>query len=312
MKKVKNYIDSDLAKKKIARYKYWNIKDENGITIVSSDDNPNNQTFEEVLDNIIRDNVDAEVQVRFGTSDQSSRQNTPLFIRINESIEWIEPEEELDETVKVNGVPHKVDKNGNVNINLNTPEPTYHAQPKIENGNIDFFRQEMEMQLQGIRREHELKEEKMQLDMQNKLLEQTLKFKEMMLADRENKVAEREQSIAQKEAQLEEKEKELQGDVKGYVKQIVPALGGLAKDFLLSDKSKGLSGTEKDKEKEEKPPKPRRKVNFCINNDEEEEPQTDEELESEIAQYEQQEVEEVEHEEIENTNPKNTEENEDL
>lgn len=311
MKKVKNYIDADLAKKKIARYRYWTIKDENGITIISSDDNPNNQSFEDVLDKIIADNVDAEIQVRFGTNDQSSRQNTPLFIRVNESIEWIEPEDELDETIKVNGVPHKLDKNGNVNINLNTPEPSYKAQPQIENGNIDFFRQEMEMQLQGLRREHELKEEKMQVDLQNKLFEQTLKFKEMMLADRENRINEREQQISQREASFEEKEKELQGNVKGYIKQIVPALGGLAKEFLLKEKDKGLSGTDKEN-KSEKTTKQRRKVNFSFNEDEPE--LTEEEIEAEIAQYEDVDHEEVEHHEEHesNTNQENTNKNEEL
>ena len=79
MKRVKNYITTDLAKKKIARYKFWSIKDENGITITSSDDDKETRSFSDILDKIISDNVDAEVQVKFGTNEQSSRQNNPLF-----------------------------------------------------------------------------------------------------------------------------------------------------------------------------------------------------------------------------------------
>ena len=64
-KKVKNYIDASLAKTKIARYKYWSIKDESGVTICSSEENnPDNKSFSEVLDKINKDNVDAEIQIR--------------------------------------------------------------------------------------------------------------------------------------------------------------------------------------------------------------------------------------------------------
>jgi penicillin-insensitive murein endopeptidase len=42
MKKTKNYIDPDLAKRKIARYRYWSIKDDNGITIVTAEDEGEN------------------------------------------------------------------------------------------------------------------------------------------------------------------------------------------------------------------------------------------------------------------------------
>ena len=65
-------MDPDLAKKKVARYQYWTIKDENGITICSSDDNnPDNKSFAEVLDKIMVDKVDVEVQVKYGTSEQT-------------------------------------------------------------------------------------------------------------------------------------------------------------------------------------------------------------------------------------------------
>lgn len=255
MKRIKNYIEAELAKKKIARYKYWSIKDENGITIVSSEDEVEGRNFGEMLNKIISDNVDAEVQIKYGTNEQSSRQNPPLFIRVNETIEWIEPEEE---TVQINGVAHKLDKNGNVNINLSNPN----QEEKREHGavQIDTFRQELEMQLQGIRREHELKEERWQMDMHNKLLEQNIKFKEMLLAERETRCKEREEALAVQEAQLTEKEKEISEDVKGYVKQIPNALGGVIKDWIKSGaKEKPLSGTKKKRE-----PKKRNRVKFDI------------------------------------------------
>lgn len=280
MKRTKNYIEADLAKKKTARYKYWSIKDENGITIVSSDDNPDNRSFDQVLDSIIADNVDAEVQIKYGTNEQSSRNNPPFFIRINETIEWVEPEEE---TIKVNGVPHRVDKNGNVNISLNTPSPTEHS--RVERAvPIDTIRQEMEIQLQGIRREHELKEEKMVMEMHNKIMEQDLKFKEMMLQEREARLQEREQTVAFMENQVEEKQKEIQEDVKGYLRQVPKALGGLIKDFVKDGEKKKKSGLGKTEQTSEE--KKRKTVKFSIEEDpemdEEEEEMTAEELEAEI------------------------------
>jgi S-DNA-T family DNA segregation ATPase FtsK/SpoIIIE len=286
MKKTKNYIEAELAKKKTARYKYWSIKDENGITILSSDDENDNRSFDEVLDKIIEDNVDAEVQVKYGTNEQSSRNNPPYFIRINEEIEWVEAEEE---TVNVNGVPHKLDKNGNVSINLNTPAP---VEPKVERAvPIDTFRQEMEIQLNGIRREHELKEEKMLLEMQNKMMEQNLNFKEMMLSEREARLLEREQACVQHENQIEEKKNEIQEDVKGYLKQVPKALGGLIKEFVKDSgkkKATGLSGAETTTKK-----KKRKKVQFnfeekptgSVENEVEEE-MTEAELEAIIAEEE--------------------------
>jgi hypothetical protein len=262
MKKVKNYIASELAKKKIARYKYWNIKDESGISITSSEDITDGRSFGEVLDTIIADNVDAEVQVKFGTNEQSSRQNVPIFIRVNETIEWVEPEE--DESIKINGVPHKVDKNGNVHINLNTPQV---ETPTIETPN-DIIRQEMEMQLEGLRKESELKEQRYQADLHNKLAEQTLKFKEMMLTDREARIAEREQDITTKEAILEEKQAEMSDQLKGYVKLIPSTLGGVVTEWLKGNpfgtKGTGLGTTEN---KPKRTPKPRNPVKFSIDND---------------------------------------------
>ena len=268
MRKVKNYIESDLAKRKITRYKYWSIKDENGITIVSSDDNPEGKSFSELLDKIISDNVDVEVQVKYGTNEQSSRQNPPMFVRINQDIEWIDPVEEEPEEVRINGVAHKVDKNGNVNINLATPIQS-ESEPKVETANIDYFRQEMEMQLSGIRREHELKEEKMKVDLQNKLFEQTLTFKEMMLKDREAKILEKEQALAAQEALYEQRKQEIQSDLKGYLKQVPTVLGGLVKELFLKkeDLPVGEAKTEEPKAEESKP---RRKVNFTIEEESEE------------------------------------------
>ena len=282
MKRVKNYIEQELAKKKIARYKYWSIKDEGGITICTSDENnPENKTFEEVLKQIMKDNVDAEIQIRYGTSDQSSRQNPPLFVKINEEIEWVEPEEE---NVIINGVPHKVDKNGNVNINLKTPTV---SEPKAERAvPIDTFRQEIDMRLDGIRKEYEIKEEKWKIDMQNKLMEQTLKFREMMLAEREARLLEKEQSIAQQEQHLNQKESEIKGDVVGYLKQIPSALGTIIKEFTVP-KKEGLG-----KSKEEQAPRPRKEAEFTIEEDEapiQEENISQEEIDQEIALYEKQE-----------------------
>lgn len=284
MRKVKNYIESDLAKRKITRYKYWSIKDENGITIVSSDDNPEGKSFSELLDKIISDNVDVEVQVKYGTNEQSSRQNPPMFIRINQDIEWIDPVEEEPEEVRINGVAHKVDKNGNVNINLATPIQS-ESEPKVETANIDYFRQEMEMQLSGIRREHELKEEKMKVDLQNKLFEQTLTFKEMMLKDREAKILEKEQALAAQEALYEQRKQEIQSDLKGYLKQVPTVLGGLVKEFILKKDDLPVGEAKTEEPKTEKS-KPRRKVNFTI----EEEPANSK-------------IEEVETEEIKTNEP---------
>lgn len=255
MKRVKNYIEPELAKKKIARYKYWSIKDENSITIVSSDDNPEGKNFGDFLDKIIADNVDAEVQIKYGTNEQSSRQNPPFFIKVNQEIEWVEPEEE--DTVSINGIAHKVDKNGNVNINLSTPEV---QQPIVENANVDVFRQEMDMQLSGLRREYELKEEKWQMEMANKMMEQTLKFKEMMLAERESRIAEKEQILAQKEAEILNKESEINDDVKGYLKQVPSALGGVLKELIKPSKKDESLGEATEKKK----PKERRKVKFNV------------------------------------------------
>ena len=260
MKKVKNYIQSELAKKKITRYKYWSIKDENGITIVSSEDEGEGQSFGDLLNRIIADNVDAEIQVKYGTNEQSSRQNPPLFIRINEEIEWVDPITDEPDTVTLNGVPHPVDKNGNVNINLATPTA---EQPKIETANVDYFRQEMEMQLNGLRQESALKEEKMKVDLQNKLFEQTLTFKDMMLKDREARILEREQALAAQEALMENKQNEIQSDLKGYLKQVPSVLGGIIKEFIKND-SKTIGNIEKEDKKGEKEPKTRKKVNFSI------------------------------------------------
>ncbi|TSE05432.1 hypothetical protein [Aquimarina algiphila] len=278
MKKVKNYIAPDLAKKKIARYKYWNIKDESGISITSSEDITDGRSFGEVLDSIIADNVDAEVQVKFGTNEQSSRQNAPIFIRVNETIEWVEPEE--DETIKINGIPHKMDKNGNVNINLNNPQA---ETPIIESPN-DIMRQEMEIQLEGLRKESELKEQRYQADLHNKLAEQTLKFKEMMLADREARIAEREQDLATKEAILGEKEAEMGEGLKGYVKLIPSTLGGVVTEWLKGNpfgtKATGLGTTEN---KPKRTPKPQNPVQFSIDNDTPPEPELQEPTDYDIS-----------------------------
>ncbi|PHQ85483.1 MAG: hypothetical protein COB65_02940 [Thalassobium sp.] len=286
MKKVKNYIEPELAKKKIARYKYWSIKDEGGITICTSDENnPDNKSFAEVLNKIVKDNVDAEVQIRYGTSDQSSRQNPPLFIKINEKIEWVEPEED---SVSINGTPHRVDKNGNVNINLTSPDNKESGAEKAIP--IDTFRQEIDLRLEGIQREHQLKEEKWAIDMQNKLMEQTLKFREMMLAERESRLLEREQSVAHQENNINRKKQEIQSDVASYLKQVPSALGAIIKEFATSKKD-GLGKSK------EKPKRERQAAEFTIEEDEiptsQEDNLSQEEIDAEIAKYDEQEKNEV-------------------
>lgn len=264
MKRVKNYIAADLAKKKITRYKYWSIKDENGITICSQEDNNEEKLdFGAMLDKIIADNVDVEVQIKYGTNEQSSRHNPPMFVKVNEEIEWIEPEEE--DSVTINGVAHKVDKNGNVNINFTQSESQQpYSNPKVEAVQIDTFRQELDMQLEGIKKEYELREEKWQMDMHNKLSEQTIKFKELMLSERESRIADREQQLAIREAEISEKENEIKEDVKGYLKQVPNVLGGLIKTFVKNGVQQEDLG---EVEKEEKPRK-RSRVNFEIEEDE--------------------------------------------
>jgi len=265
MKKVKNYIDAELAKKKIARYKYWSIKDENGITICSCDDNNDERVaFCDMLDKIILDNVDAEVQVKYGTSEQSSRHNPPFFIHINDTIEWIDPEP--DDTVTINGVAHKVDRNGNVNINLAAPEV---VAPQVLDPTfqIDTFRQEMDVQLQGIRREYELKEDKWNMNMQNKLMEQTIKFREMMLSERETRIAEKEQVLSSQQTQYDEREEEVQDDVRAYLRQVPTVLGGLIKELLVTQKENPLAGAKKPKRE----PVKRNKAKFSFEKEEQEE-----------------------------------------
>ena len=296
MKRVKNYIDTELAKKKLARYKYWSVKDENGITIQSVDDNnTDDKTFAEVLDKIIADNVDAEVQIKYGTNEQSARQNPPFFIRVNEQIEWIEPEP--DDMVKINGVPHPIDKNGNVNINLTTRQ-----EPIAEQAEIITTKDELEIRLDGLRRENELKQEGLVQDMHNKLAEQSLKFKEMLLAEKETRLNEREQAVVVAEQSLGEQQREIQSDLKGYLREVPSAIGGLVKDWIRdtrTKKEKGLGGTEKD---EEKKPRKRNKVKFSVDGEpdsnptpepeqEPEESTLEKEIEEEIAMYAEQEQE---------------------
>ena len=292
MKKIKNYIESDLAKKKISRYKFWAIKDEGGITIATSEDD-SSKSFGEHLDEIIELNVDAEVQIKFGVNEQSARQNNPIFVKINETIEWVEPE---DEEVKINGVPHKVDKNGNVNINLTTPEmPTPERVEFVQQDNIDF-----EIQLKGIKQEFELRDEKREIEMQNKLYEQTLKFKEMLLSERESRIAEREQILAQQESELTDKEVELQGNLKGILKQVPSVLGGIIKEFITEPKASALGNVDEENETPKpKKEKPQTKVEFSFEEEDEEE-------EFEEA-FEDEETEEQESEESTETNNDQTE-----
>ncbi|MBL4898802.1 MAG: hypothetical protein JKX76_04025, partial [Colwellia sp.] len=228
-----------------------------------------------------------EVQIKYGTNEQSARQNPPFFIKINEEIDWVEPEAE--EMVKINGVPHKLDKHGNVNINLTTPAPEPAPESKVIQAEPFAFKDELDMQLTGLRNEYELKNEGMKQDMHNKLIEQNIKFKEMLLSERENRLNEREHSLALAEQSMDEKQREIQDDVKGYLKVIPNALGGMVKDWIkhsAKNPEKGLGSTDNPEEK----PRKRSKVKFSI----ESEPQhnqddLDQEIEEEIAKYEEQE-----------------------
>lgn len=282
MKKVKSYIDIELAKKKIARYSYWLIKDERGIIICTSDgENPDGKSFEEYLENITKDNIDAEVQIKYGNNELSARKNPPFFIKINEEIEWVEPEPE--ETVSINGVPHKLDRNGNVNINLTTPEKM--IEPKTEVVQMDHIRTEMDLQLSGLRKEYELKEDKWRQDMHNQLMEQTLKFKEMMLAERETRITEKEQNLSYREQEVSQKEEDVKDKVKSVIKQTTPALGSLVMGMFSSLTAKKVVadnlGEVKKEQVKEKPK--RTKVAFDIQEDE---PEIEEEVIPKIVEEE--------------------------
>ncbi len=236
MKQVKNYLDPDVAKRKIARFQFWSIKDESGVIICSAtQNNPGKKSFDEMLEQIVEEDIDAEVQIRYGSNEQSSRNNPPFFIKINDNIEWINPEP--DEKVTVNGIPQKPNRNSNVNINLSTP--------KAEQPETPDWRNEMEIQLKGLRQEYELKNEQTRLEMQNKILEQTMQFKNMLLEQKENELRQREAGLDEREAELEERITEIQDNLKGYFKEIPSALAGLFRDFIKKDgeKENGLGGT---------------------------------------------------------------------
>ena len=126
--------------------------------------------------------------------------------------------------------------------------------------------------------------------MQNKLMEQTLKFREMMLAERESRLLEREQSIAHQENNINQKKQEIQSDVASYLKQVPSALGAIIKEFATSKKD-GLGKSK------EKPKKERQAAEFTIEEDEtpttHEDNFSQEEIDAEIAKYEEQEQEQV-------------------
>lgn len=44
------------------------------------------RSFSEMLDQIIKGNVDHEISFKFGTTDNSARHNMPYFIKLNEDI----------------------------------------------------------------------------------------------------------------------------------------------------------------------------------------------------------------------------------
>ena len=109
------------------------------------------------------------------------------------------------------------------------------------------------------------------------------------MSERENRLNEREHTLVLAEQSLDEKQREIQDDVKGYLKVIPSALGGMVKDWI-KDSAKspgsGLGSTDKEQEK----PRKRSKVKFSI----EPEPNhntdnLDHEIEEELAKYEMQE-----------------------
>lgn len=264
MKQVKKYLAPDVAKRKVSRFPFWAIKDENGVVICSaSQNNPEKKSFDEILEQIIDEGIDAEIQVRYGSNEQSSRNNPPFFVKVNDEIEWVNPTQ--DEKVNLNGLPQKTDKNGNVNINLSTPSQEHPTSPPN-------WRDEMDFQLKGLRQEYELKNEQTKLEMQNKILEQTIQFKNMLLEQKENELKQREEDLDEREAEIEDRISEIQDNLKGYFKEIPSALAGLFRDFIKkdSDNETGLSGTE------DEPKKKRTPVKFRIRKEEEQEEYEDE------------------------------------
>ncbi len=255
----------DEAKKRVSRYKYWCIKDEKGTVMFDSEGNDDGRTFDEYLDLILLQNIDKYVQVRCGTNSSSVKNNnTAMFILVKEDEStWIPPEEQ---TVNINGTAHKVDSKGNVNINFPKIEP---LQPdRIESATIDVVSQKLELQLQGLRDEHSIKEQSMRLEMENKLALQNLEFQKMLLNQQQKELERREQECYDREQGIFEKEQETQNDLKGYIKHVPSALSGLVKDWMKDSKNEAeLSGTEKPNTE----PKKRKKVQFEVNTDNSEE-----------------------------------------
>ena len=85
MSEEKYYITIERAKVQIPRYKFWTIRDQQGIIIYRSDE-VDDRSFSEMLDQVIKENVDPEISFKFGTTDNSARHNTPYFIKLNDDI----------------------------------------------------------------------------------------------------------------------------------------------------------------------------------------------------------------------------------
>ena len=251
MKKVKNYIDPEQAKKKLQRYNYWSIKDENGILICSSNENnPDGRSFSEILDKILEDNVDAEIQIRVGPNEHSSRQNHPFFIRVNENIQWVDPEE--SQGVSVNGVRQLPDRSGRLNINLQTGDENQKIERAEEYFNVKDL---MESRLDGLREENRINEQRLLQEMQNKLSEQNLRFQEMLIQKREEELSKKAQQLEERQAELQKREQQIQQELKSYLKQVPNVLGSLLKQWFQKESPKDLQGANLENDSSTTPPK---------------------------------------------------------
>ena len=261
MKKVKNYITAEMAKKKISKYAFWSIRDQAGIVICDSNREDNKKSFDELIDESFENQVDKEISIKYGTTDNSARHNPPTFIKITEDVEWIDPEPDAE--VSINGVPHKLDKNGNVNINLKSDNPT------IEQIPTDYLREEFDVKLAGLRQESENKEQQIRMEMQNQNELQTIRFREMMVEEKEASILEREQQLEEREEIMKHREDEMAETLTGYMSVGTKALGGLITKWISGNKSEGLGGT-KNEEQQKQPPREETKFDFTIREEDEE------------------------------------------
>ena len=186
MKRIKNYISVDLAKRKVGRYKYWEIRDQDQGIIYRSDDV--DKSFEELLDEIVESNADHEVSVKFGTSDGAARHRSLLFIKINEDVDYVDPPQR--EVVTIGGVPYPIDQNGKVDY-----KPPVSEVQQAEHIPLNGFREELQSQLGALQQQNEIDRKQSDFELQMKLEEQRMEFKSMLMDNEMKKLEERERNV---------------------------------------------------------------------------------------------------------------------